>query len=287
VLKIKNVIEKEKDKKAKPFLRWAGGKSWLVNELVDKLKTDFNNYHEPFLGSGALFIKLKMAGKIENKAFLNDLNSELINAYRQLKNYPKQITDSLKTYRNNESFYYQVRNRISTDRIKKASDFIYLNRTCFNGVYRVNLDGEFNVPYGFRKYQPLFKFENIIQIHKLLKKDVRLISKDFFKTIENIGKDDLVFIDPPYTVNHENNGFIKYNEKIFSWEDQIRLKIFVKEIIKRKAYFILTNASHGSIYQLFGDIVKPIIIERPSLIGGKKASRALIHEYIFSNCLKK
>ncbi len=276
-----------KENITRPFLRWAGGKSWLVNDIANKLKTDFNNYHEPFLGSAALFIKLKTQSKIKNKAYLNDVNAELINSYRQLKNYPNEVCELLRTYRNNETFYYNVRGRSSNDKIRRASDFIYLNRTCFNGIYRVNLNGEFNVPYGFKKYKPLFDYDNLSQMHNLLKNDVRLISKDFFDTLVNIKKDDLVFIDPPYTVNHENNGFIKYNERIFSWEDQIRLKSFIKQIIKKKAYFILTNASHESILQLFGDIVKPIIKERVSLIGGKEASRGIVHEYVFSNCLKK
>jgi len=272
---------------AKPFLRWAGGKSWLVNDIVSKLKSDFNNYHEPFLGSAALFIKLKNQEKIKGKVYLNDINSALINAYRELKNHPNEVFDLLRNYRNNETFYYQVRERNSIDNIRRASDFIYLNRTCFNGIYRVNLKGEFNVPYGFKKYKPLFDYANLSQMHNLLKYNVRLLSKDFFETLKNIKKNDLVFIDPPYTVNHENNGFIKYNEKIFSWEDQIRLKSFIKQIIKKKAYFILTNASHDSISQLFSDIARPVLKERISLIGGKEANRGIVHEYVFSNCLKK
>ncbi len=274
-------------KTTRPFLRWAGGKSWLVNDISSKLTISFNNYHEPFLGSAAIFIKLKSEGKIKHKAYLNDINTELINAYRQIKNHPDEVCNLLRTYRNNEIFYYRVRGRDTSDNIQKASNFIYLNRTCFNGIYRVNLDGEFNVPFGFKTYRPLFDYDNMTQMHDLLKANVRLISKDFFDILENIKKNDLVFIDPPYTVNHENNGFIKYNEKIFSWQDQIRLKIFIKEVIKKKAYFILTNASHESIYQLFGDITKPVRKERISLIGGKNATRGMIHEYVFSNCLKK
>ncbi|HSZ31703.1 MAG TPA: Dam family site-specific DNA-(adenine-N6)-methyltransferase [Puia sp.] len=270
----------------KPFLRWAGGKSWLVNDVIDLLPVKFNNYHEPFLGSGSVFIKLKSNFHLNERVFLNDSNAQLINAFRQVKNHPEIICSHLKRYRNNERLFYQIRKRQSLDKILNASEFIFLNRTCFNGIFRVNLNGEFNVPYGFKKYKRLFDYKNIQAIHKLLKYNVSLSAGDFFETLKNIKENDLVFIDPPYTVNHENNGFIRYNEKIFSWEDQVRLKSFIVELIKRKAFFIMTNASHKSIFNLFGDIVTPFKKERSSLISSKMSARGPVNEYIFSNCLK-
>jgi len=273
-------------KDIKPFLRWAGGKTWLVNDIVNGLSNTFKNYHEPFLGSAALFIKLKSEGYIKGKSFLNDSNNDLINTYKQIKNNPTLVAEVLKKYKNDKDSYYQIRGRLSKNKVSAACDFIYLNRTCFNGIYRVNKKGEFNVPYGYKNYKELFDYENIFNVNSLLRKNVTLTSKDFFESVVNINYKDLVFIYPQYTVNHENNGFIQYNEKLFSWDDQIRLKEFIRQIIKKKAYFILTNAAHESILDLFGSIAKSQIKIRSSLIGGKNALRGEIHEYIFSNYLK-
>jgi DNA adenine methylase len=267
----------------KPFLRWAGGKTWLVNDLVDLLPPKFNNYHEPFLGSAAVFIRLKSFGLLPNYTYLNDSNKHLINAYRQIKNHHNAVCKHLKKYRNNEKLYYQIRQRKTSDRLINAAEFIFLNRTCFNGLYRVNLNGEFNVPYGFKKYQTFFDYNNIRQVHKLLEKKVKLTSNDFFDTLSNVQKGDLVFIDPPYTVKHDNNGFIRYNEKIFAWEDQLRLKCYIEEIVGRKAFFIMTNASHNSIKNLFGSVVTPVIKKRSSLISGTMNARGSVNELIFSN----
>ena len=269
----------------KPLLEWAGGKSWIAEDLFNKLNTEFNSYHEPFLGGGSFFLKLKSAGKISEVAYLNDSNSDLINTYRQIKNRPKQVCFCLEKYKNNERSYYKVRDQVMESKTEKAAQFIYLNRTCYNGIYRVNLKGEFNVPFGHKQYKTLFDFNKIYRLHKLLQ-NVSLTNTDFYHTLSYVKENDLVFLDPPYTVNHEHNGFVKYNEKIFSWEDQLRLKIYVEEIIRKKAFFILTNACHKSIYDLFSKVAKPIIKQRQSVVGGKKATRGLVHEYIFSNCLR-
>lgn len=270
---------------ATPFLRWAGGKMWLFKELAGEFDIKFNDYHEPFVGGGAFFIKLKSSGLIKQNAFLNDSNKALINAYTQLKYHPQELFAVLRSYKNNESTYYRIRKSKPNTVLEQAAKFIFLNRTCFNGIYRVNLKGEFNVPFGYKHYANLFDFDNLLEVHGLLKKKVTLTSKDFADAIGNIKQNDLVFIDPPYTVKHENNGFLKYNETIFSWEDQKRLKQFIQNVKDIKAYFILTNAAHYSISDLFKPIAKPKLIARQSLVGGKDATRGLIHEYVFSNCL--
>ena len=269
--------------KAKPFLRWAGGKRWLTKSIKDFLPTDFNNYHEPFLGGASIFLYLKSNNLIKKKSYLSDFNSELINAYEQIKLDPDKIIIGLNKLKNTKDDYYEIRSSKPRTTISKAVRFIYLNKTSFNGIYRVNLKGEYNVPYGFKNTKDLFEFDNIKNINKLLNQDVHLNSNDFFSVIENVKANDLVFLDPPYTVAHENNGFVKYNQKIFLWEDQQRLAQLLNEINAKKAFFILTNAAHISVEELFSNLGKKHNVQRSSNIGGKGASRKKVNEYIFTN----
>lgn len=277
---IKNI---EATSNAKPFLRWAGGKSWLIKELQSYIPTSFNNYHEPFLGGGSVFIYLKSKGIIKSKAYLSDKNEDLINAYNAIKNDPSFLIELLNNYENSKEFYYHLRDQKFNNEIEKAAQFIFLNRTSFNGIYRVSLNGKFNVPYGFKKYKQLFDFDNIVKINNLLQ-NVELKSGDFENSIEIIQQNDLIFLDPPYTVAHGKNGFIKYNQKIFAWKDQERLERFIDKIKEKQAYFILTNAAHESIENLFENIGVRNEVKRYSVIGGKSASRKKISEYIFTNC---
>ena len=262
----------------KPFLRWAGGKNWLIKHLDNLIpRNGFNNYHEPFLGGGSVFLSLSP----QKKAYLSDLNEDLINTYIAIKNDPNNIIKILETYLNTKDFYYSIREQKFTDQYEKAAQFIYLKQTSFNGIYRVNLKGKYNVPYGFRKKEFL-EPEVLYKVSAALKNSI-LFSGDFSLIKSNIKKNDFVFLDPPYTVSHNENGFIKYNQNLFSLDDQIRLSNLI-EVIKRKdAYYLLTNAAHSTILKIFekGDLLIPI--ERASLIGGKNAIRGQITEYIFTN----
>ncbi|MDA3853157.1 MAG: Dam family site-specific DNA-(adenine-N6)-methyltransferase [Bacteroidales bacterium] len=269
--------------KYKPFLRWAGGKTWLTKKIVDYLPKEINNYHEPFLGGGAIFIHLKSHQLINGKSYLSDANKELINSYQQLKCEPEIIVKKLKGLKNTEEDYYKIRSTKPYKELNQAVRFIYLNKTSFNGLYRVNKNGQYNVPYGYKKSKKLYDYENLINVSSLLDKTVSMTTSDFNNCIDNVEKGDLIFLDPPYTVAHDNNGFIQYNQKIFSWADQERLLSLIKEIETKGAYYILTNAAHFSIKDLFSTIGKRYKIDRSSTIGGKGATRAKVNEYIFSN----
>jgi len=269
--------------KVKPFLRWAGGKRWLTKSINDFLPKDFNNYHEPFLGGASIFLYLKSNNIIKRKAFLSDFNTELINAYKQIKQNPDIVIKGLIKLKNTKEDYYKIRKSKPRTLVNQAIRFIYLNKTSFNGLYRVNLKGEYNVPYGFKETKDLFEFSNILKVSTLLNQDVNICSDDFFSVIENVKTNDLVFLDPPYTVAHENNGFIKYNQKIFLWDDQERLADLLKQIIEKKAYFILTNAAHESVEKLFSNLGVRHKVQRSSNIGGKGASRQKVNEYVFTN----
>ena len=277
-----NIISLIKTKKIKPFLRWAGGKTWLLKDINQFLPEKIINYYEPFLGGGSIFIHLKNNNLISNRAYISDTNANLINAYTILRDYPEVLINVLKTFENTSDNYYAIREQNYKDPIERAAQFIFLNRTSFNGIYRENLKGVYNVPYGNKSYKELFDFENMQGVSNLLN-GTELISCDFFELKPKISKGDFIFLDPPYTVAHQHNGFVKYNQKIFSWEDQIRLKEFVEYIIDKEANFILTNASHESINELYKGIGDHHFLQRASVIGGKVASRNIYEEIIITN----
>jgi len=269
--------------KIKSFLRWAGGKRWLIKNIKDFLPASFNNYHEPFIGGASIFIYLKSNGIINNESFISDFNEELINAYEILKNNPTELIKNLKKLKNKKEDYYLVRASNPYKDITKAARFIYLNKTSFNGIYRVNRNGKYNVPYGYRSVYNLYEFDNMLQLNELLNDNVNVFSGDFDLVRENILPNDLIFIDPPYTVAHENNGFVAYNQSIFTWEDQERIADLLDHINTIGAYFIMTNAAHVSIHDLFQQFGTRKIVQRHSVIGGNGATRNRVNEYIYTN----
>ncbi len=199
-----------------------------------------------------------------------------------MKSKPEQLIKELYKFKNTEEFYYNIRSKKFNDKIKNAAQFIYLNKTSFNGIYRVNQLGQYNVPYGYRNVGQEIIENELLELSKQFK-NCYFSSKDFSKSLNRIKKNDLVFLDPPYTVAHENNGFVKYNQKIFSWKDQIRLKNYIEAVKEKGAHFILTNAAHTSIEQLYGDTGTSFELNRFSLIGGKGANRKKYNELLYKN----
>ncbi len=192
----------------RPFLRWAGGKRWLAdNSAINAEKN--TRLVEPFLGGGALFF-----ARDWDRALLSDVNRFLVNAYLNLKSYPAELFSLVQFHfdRHSRDYYYDIRKRLGHITLQDAADFIYLNRACFNGLFRVNLNGRFNVPLGTKVYELREAAEFEAWSHKLSTADIKLA--DFEETIASCGQGDLIFADPPYTVNHNSNGFIEYNEKI-------------------------------------------------------------------------
>ena len=269
---------KEVETKAKPFLRWAGGKSWLINQIDQIIEIgSYNQYHEPFIGGGAMFFHLDP----QNTSFLNDYNSELIDTYECIKEDVHGVIGELMKFENTEEYYYKVRAAKYKNTLKKTARFIFLNQTSFNGIYRVNLNGEYNVPYGFRNKDFLDAETLILASHSL--KNAILTKGDFSYGLNKIRENDLVFLDPPYTITHNNNGFFKYNAKLFSKEDQYRLSEMIDEIKNKKAFYILTNAAHDTVKEIFNKNDNMIELQRASLIGGKNAKRTKYSELIVTN----
>lgn len=266
--------------KVEPFIRWAGGKTWLLPHLSNIIqKIHINHYHEPFLGGGAVFFALEHA----NKSYLSDANEQLINAYIQIRDNPQEVINFMAKFDNSEDEYYRVRSDFNCDNtIENAARLLYLNQTSYNGLFRVNKEGQYNVPYGFRREWNYDK-ERIYQASKKLQR-TRISVGDFEVNKYRIKKDDLIFLDPPYTVSHNNNGFIEYNKNLFSLDDQQRLKSYIEYIKRKQAYYILTNAAHAVIKDIFNNREDRMLeVQRQSLIGGKNARRTQVTEYIFTN----
>jgi len=233
------------------------------------------------LGSGAIFINLKPPNVIN----LSDLNNELIETYLAVKEDVENIIRHLKNFENTEKEYYRIRESKFKSDYKKAARFIYLNQTSFNGIYRVNLNNVYNVPYGYRT-KDFFEPDNLRLVSQLLQ-TANITNCDFGLCLSKIKKNDLVFLDPPYTISHNNNGFIKYNQKLFSLEDQYRLSCFIDEIKKINAFYIITNAAHHAIEEIFEKGDTKIKLHRASLIGGENAVRGKFEEVVFTNICQK
>lgn len=260
-----------------PFLKWAGGKRWLM-PLAQQLATEkIKTYYEPFVGSGAMFFALH-----PKSAVLSDFNEELIHTYKAIRSDWQAVSSELRRHHRNHStdYYYQIRSSNPRTPHTQAARFIYLNRTCWNGLYRVNLDGVFNVPIG-TKTKVVLDSDDFQAVASLLKK-VSLHSGDFERIIDKAGKGDLVFADPPYTVRHQFNGFVKYNEKLFSWSDQERLMRALVRAKSRGAKILCTNADHHSVRELYGDEFSLNPVSRYSAISGEKKSRGKYAELIIT-----
>ena len=263
-----------------PFVRWAGGKTWLIPYVLEILgNLNIRNYHEPFLGGGAVYFSLDH----NERSYLSDANSQLINTYIQVRDNPEELIDFFLRMPNNEEEYYRIREEITSENtVENAARFLYLNQTSYNGLYRVNRQGRYNVPYGYRtnwSYNPQRIRDASIKLQNSC-----ISTGDFELNKHCIKENDLVFLDPPYTVSHNNNGFIAYNQNLFSLEDQQRLKRYIEYIKSEGAFYILTNAAHNVIREIFLTQDDRIVeLQRNSLIGGRNARRAAISEYIFTN----
>ena len=263
-----------------PFLKWPGGKRWLLKKNPELFSVKFNNYYEPFLGSGAVFFYL-----CPKKAVLSDVNEELINLYIQMRDYPQLLIEQLESHqkKHGKEYYYEIRDKSYSSSIERAGRFLYLNRTCFNGMYRENREGKFNVPIGTKNNctYDIYNFE----YYSNALKSAELIACDFREVISKTQKGDLLFVDPPYTIGQtQQNRFIKYNSKLFSWNDQ---KDLWSEIIRardRGTIVISTNAYCDELLEMYkneGFYVQTI--EKKSTISGVVDKRRKTTELLITS----
>ena len=258
------------------FLKWAGGKRWLVVSNRLPVPSHFDRYVEPFLGGGAVFFHLK-----PSNALISDVNEELIHCYRTIKEQPDELYQLMVRHHDDHSqdYYYEMRSSIPEYDLQRAARFLYLNRTCWNGLYRVNLKGEFNVPIG-TKSTVVFSDDDFPEISNVLRSaDIRC--SDFEAIIDECNKGDFLFIDPPYTVQHNYNNFLKYNEKIFNWDDQTRLHEAVLRAVRRGVAVAATNADHSSVRNLYDGEFQYRQLMRYSVLAGEPSKRGATTEALF------
>lgn len=260
-----------------PFLKWAGGKRWLVEQHSSLFPRKFNCYIEPFLGSGSVFFHLA-----PSRAILSDANADLIACYTQIRDSPEKLAELLREHHENHcsDYYYEIRATEFGSETEQAAKFLYLNRTCFNGIYRVNLKGEFNVPIG-TKTNVVLKSDDFHGVSERLE-NALIVHGDFAESMRRAMEGDFVYVDPPYTVRHNTNGFLKYNEKIFSWDDQVRLKDQVVAAAGRGASVIVSNAAHESVIELYEGVGRIMKLSRASVLSGGTKGRGRYEEMLVS-----
>lgn len=248
----------------------------LLPALLAHIPDEFNRYYEPFLGGGALFFACRPA-----RATLSDTNADLINCYECVRAAPEDVIRCLKSLPNNKRTYLEVRDWQPRSPVKRAARFIYLATLSFNGIYRVSLKGKFNVPYGKKTHLDVAQAHRIRNAARALK-GVSLECADFEDSLAGARRGDLVYLDPPYTVAHGANGFLKYNARIFSWADQTRLAKTAHDLARRGCHVLITNACHPSLRELYSGMTQ-IEVSRHSRIAPSVQHRRRVSELIISN----
>jgi len=269
-----------------PFLKWVGGKRQLMPSIVELLPKNIRelNYFEPFIGGGAVLFHLQ-----PKNAVINDFNTELINVYETIKNnLPELITD-LKKHENNSDYFYQIRGLDRTEEFKKltsierASRVIYLNKTCFNGLYRVNNAGEFNAPFGRYKNPNIVNEPTLKAVNKYLNSNnILLRSGDYADILNEVNENSFVYLDPPYHPISESSNFTGYIQGGWNMFDQIRLREFCDQLNNRGVKFLLSNSSAPLIKDQYENYrIKTVKANRA--INSNGADRGEIDEFLIRN----
>jgi DNA adenine methylase len=265
-------------KPVNPILRWAGGKRRLVRKLEMLLPTDWNNYLEPMVGSGALFFHLA-----PEKAILADLNPDLMNFYGVLRDDPSDLVGRLKNLRASRESYYHMRDMKPRSKLERAIRFAYLNRLCWNGLYRVNKGGKFNVPMGDRLPETLWNTKELYRAAKILA-SADLITGDFKLTLRKAKRGDFVFVDPPYPRGAPvSTSFNRYCSDSFSPADHKRLGRAVRSLDKRGVATMILLASSKDILPCYPTSFHHRRLRSKSLISCNASSRRLVDEIVLTN----
>ncbi len=266
----------------RPFLKWAGGKTALLDVLLTAAPPRFGTYYEPFLGSGALFFGLSRAGRVR-RAVLGDINRELIDTYRALQVDVEAVIRVLDRYPYSKAFYYALRevDPWSLPLAERAARMIYLNKTCYNGLYRVNRAGKFNVPFGRYKNPNYKDFDNLRAVARALQ-DVTLVCASFEESVRDAGPGDFVYFDPPYDPVSRTARFTEYHAGGFDREDQARLAALFRELAERGVWVMLSNADTPFVRELYrGFVITPV--QAPRYINRRADRRGPQPEVLVTN----
>lgn len=260
----------------RPFLRWAGSKQKLLKDILPLVPAKFGRYYEPFLGSGALFFALR-----PKRATVSDVSSEVIGTWKAVRDDCDYICSYLAPLKPSKDLFYEIRSDRASAYPARAAEFLYLNKTCWNGLYRVNSRGEFNVPYGAPKTDHIFDEDNVRRCSNFLNGSGITIRKcDFEASVSRAKFGDLVFFDPPYVTKHNFNGFRDYNENLFSWGDQVRLSKLAAKLVEKGVHVIVSNADHDSVRELYKEFGY-YSLQRTSTLASDTTKRGRVSEAIF------
>ncbi|MBN3905807.1 MAG: DNA adenine methylase [Nostoc sp. NMS1] len=275
------VIQIPKETSPRPFLKWAGGKSRLIQQYIPYFPKSYKNYYEPFLGGGAVFFYLQ-----PTTAILTDINAELINTYCCVRDQVEELISLLKEHkiRHNKDYYYSVRNHSGGTDIEKAARVIYLNKTCFNGLYRVNSQGKFNVPLG--KYEnPNICSEVLLQAASEALSHAEIKQADFTEVLNHAtSSDDFVFFDPPYHPISETSYFTAYSQNRFSKKDQELLRDTCAELASRGVKVMVCNSESEFIRNIYTDInFEAYKIKAARSINSNIKNRGMVDELLITS----
>lgn len=266
-----------------PIVKWVGGKRQLMFELLKNMPENYNRYFEPFIGGGALFFELQ-----PDNAYISDMNEELINLYEVVRDNVDELITDLQKHDISKEYFMEIRNIDRTDEyknwsdVKKASRFIYLNRTCFNGMYRVNSKGEFNVPFGHYKNPRILDENNLINCSKLLQR-TEIKHADFSEILKKVKKDDFVYFDPPYVPLSKTSSFTSYTKDGFDLDMQLSLRDVCDKLDSMGVKFLLSNSDTQFVNELYENYnIKKVFASRQinaNADGRGKITEVLVRNY--------
>ena len=276
------VLEKLKEE-TYPIVKWVGGKRQLMFELQRNMPEYYNRYFEPFIGGGALFFYLQ-----PDNAYISDMNEELINLYQVVRDNVDELVADLQKHDISKEYFMEIRNIDRTEEyqnwsnIQKASRFIYLNRTCFNGMYRVNSKGEFNVPFGHYKNPRILDENNLINCSNLLQR-TEIKHADFSEILKKVKKGDFVYFDPPYVPLSETSSFTSYTKDGFDMDMQLSLRDVCDELDSMGVQFLLSNSDTQFVNELYKNYnIKKVFASRQinaNADGRGKITEVLVRNY--------
>lgn len=266
-----------------PIVKWVGGKRQLMFELLKNMPENYNRYFEPFIGGGALFFELQ-----PDNAYISDLNEELINLYKVVRDNVEELITDLQKHDISKEYFIEIRNIDRTEEyknwsnVKKASRFIYLNRTCFNGMYRVNSKGEFNVPFGRYKNPRILDENNLINCSNLLQR-TEIRHADFSEILKKVKKGDFVYFDPPYVPLSETSSFTSYTKDGFDLDMHFKLRDVCDELDSMGIKFLLSNSDTKLVNELYENYnIKKVFASRQinaNADGRGKITEVLVRNY--------
>jgi len=253
-----------------PFLKWPGGKNWLAPYLEPIIRGSTGRYFEPFLGGGATFF-----------ATIGDCSQELIETYRSVRDDPVSVLAWLRAWPNREAVFYTLRGSDFSSAAKRAARFIYLNRTCWNGIHRVNRAGRFNTPFGHYYNRKVIDESLLIAASQTLRRAI-LCCGDFEATLKDVARGDFVYLDPPYVEPNCTGKFRRYNSRKFTWEDQERLASIAAALAAGGARVVVSNSSRQEVVNLYRGF-EVHTMARPRLIAADGAKRRVDYEVILTS----